>query len=119
MQLPDYNMLWSSGSLQYLFRSFLTDVMEYVYNIGERYVMTVFGVLSFAEQGVFDIVSNLGSLVARSLFLPIEDSSYLLFSQSIIRGIPAGKQKQVFLSHSQNRIVYDNIQEPRFLYQHK
>ena len=60
--------------------------------------MTVFGVLTFAEQGVFDIVSNLGSLVARSLFLPIEDSSYLLFSQSIIRGLPAAKQNQVMIS---------------------
>ena len=33
--------------------------------------MTVFNVVSFAEQGVFDVVSNLGSLVARFLFMPI------------------------------------------------
>jgi oligosaccharide translocation protein RFT1 len=38
---------------------------------GERYIMTIFNVVGFAEQGVFDVVANLGSLVARFLFLPI------------------------------------------------
>lgn len=57
--------------------------------------MTMFSLLSFADQGVFDIVSNLGSLVARFLFLPLEESSYLLFSHSITRGLPADKQPQV------------------------
>lgn len=33
--------------------------------------MTIFNVVTFAEQGVFDVISNLGSLVARFLFLPI------------------------------------------------
>lgn len=56
--------------------------------------MTVFNLLSFADQGVFDVISNLGSLVARFLFLPLEESSYLLFSQSITRGFPAVKQSQ-------------------------
>lgn len=60
--------------------------------------MTVFSILSFADQGVFDVVSNLGSLVARFLFRPIEDSSYLLFSQSITRGTSATQQDKVVIT---------------------
>ena len=40
---------------------------------------TIFSVISFGEQGVYDIVNNLGSLVARFLFLPIEESFYIYF----------------------------------------
>ena len=58
-------------------------------------MMTMVNLLSFADQGVFDIVSNLGSLVARFLFRPIEDSCYLLFSQSITRGSSAATQDKV------------------------
>jgi oligosaccharide translocation protein RFT1 len=43
---------------------------------GERYIMTIFNVVGFAEQGVFDVVANLGSLVARFLFLPIGTVQY-------------------------------------------
>jgi len=59
---------------------------------GERYVMTVFAVLSFAEQGVYDVVNNLGSMAARFLFLPIEESSYFYFAQMLNRQVPLEKQ---------------------------
>uniref|UniRef100_A0A1B6DLV9 Protein RFT1 homolog n=1 Tax=Clastoptera arizonana TaxID=38151 RepID=A0A1B6DLV9_9HEMI len=52
---------------------------------GERYIMTLFSVLTFYEQGVFDVVNNLGSLAARFLFRPIEESSYFYFSQLVHR----------------------------------
>ena len=48
--------------------------------------MTVFSVLSFAQQGIYDVINNLGSLVARFVFLPIEDSYYVLFCQILVRG---------------------------------
>jgi len=75
--------------------------------------MTVFAVLSFSEQGVYDVVSgklnklyqlrtnlkssflqvnNLGSMAARFLFLPIEESSYFYFAQMINRTVPIEKQ---------------------------
>ena len=62
---------------------------------GERYVMTIFGVLTFADQGVYDVINNLGSLAARFIFLPIEDSAYLLFSQTLERGKMAKEQPKV------------------------
>ncbi|WAR02623.1 RFT1-like protein [Mya arenaria] len=61
---------------------------------GEKYVMTIFGVLTFADQGIYDIVNNLGSLAARLIFQPIEESGYLFFSQLLTHGQPRDKQKQ-------------------------
>ena len=54
--------------------------------------MTVFAVLSFAEQGVYDVVNNLGSMAARFIFLPIEESSYFYFAQMLSRETPIEKQ---------------------------
>ena len=62
---------------------------------GERYIMTFFGVLTFADQGVYDVINNLGSLAARFIFLPIEESAYLLFSQILERGKLAKEQTKV------------------------
>ncbi|XP_037284505.2 man(5)GlcNAc(2)-PP-dolichol translocation protein RFT1 [Rhipicephalus microplus] len=59
---------------------------------GERYIMTVFNTLSFAEQGVYDIVNNLGSLTARLVFQPIEESSYVFFAQVVQRDVPPSQQ---------------------------
>lgn len=47
--------------------------------------MTVFSVLTFAEQGIYDVVNNLGSMAARFLFLPIEEHSYFYFAQKLSR----------------------------------
>lgn len=65
------------------------------FSLGERYVMTVFGVLTFAQQGVYDIINNLGSLAARLIFLPIEESFYIFFARTLYRGEPAARQKEV------------------------
>jgi len=62
---------------------------------GERYVMTLLNVLSFAEQGVFDVVNNLGSLAARFLFRPVEESAYFYFSQLIHRDEEINQQDEV------------------------
>eukprot|EP00050_Salpingoeca_kvevrii_P021720 m.114584 g.114584 ORF g.114584 m.114584 type:complete len:266 (-) comp9451_c0_seq7:266-1063(-) len=42
--------------------------------------MTMLHLLSFSHQGVYDIVANLGSLVPRFLFEPIETNFYALFA---------------------------------------
>lgn len=52
---------------------------------GERYIMTFFNIISLSEQGIYDVVNNLGSLAARLVFKPIEDSGYTLFSQTVSR----------------------------------
>ncbi|XP_067908344.1 man(5)GlcNAc(2)-PP-dolichol translocation protein RFT1 [Heterodontus francisci] len=71
---------------QSFFKQILTE--------GERYVMTFLNALNFGDQGVYDIVNNLGSLVARFLFLPIEESFYIFFAKVLERGKDVGHQKQ-------------------------
>jgi oligosaccharide translocation protein RFT1 len=76
--------------------SFLKQgVLKQVLTEGERYIMTLFSVLSFSEQGVYDIVNNLGSLAARFLFRPIEQSAYFYFSQLVHRDQSIEEQNQV------------------------
>lgn len=48
-------------------------------------------------KGVYDIVNNLGSLVARFIFLPIEESFYVFFAKVLERGKNVKDQKQVCL----------------------
>ncbi|EMP39749.1 Protein RFT1 like protein [Chelonia mydas] len=45
-------------------------------------------------EGVYDIVNNLGSLVARFIFLPIEESFYIFFAKVLERGMDVKLQKQ-------------------------
>ena len=79
-----YGNLVFSFMKQSFLKQFLTE--------GERYLMTIFNMLTLAEQEVYDVINNLGSLVARFVFLPIEESYYIFFSQVSIRGEPASLQ---------------------------
>jgi oligosaccharide translocation protein RFT1 len=71
---------------QSVFKQLLTE--------GERYLITAFSMLSFSESGIYDIVNNLGSLLARFLFLPIEDATYFYFTNSLKRGVKYSQQQQ-------------------------
>ena len=62
--------------------------------------MTVFGVLSFAQQGVYDVINNLGSLAARFVFQPVEESFYVFFAHTLYRGEPASRQREVCVQGS-------------------
>lgn len=73
---------------------FKQGIMKQILTEGERYVMTLFSVLSFYEQGVYDIVNNLGSLAARFIFRPIEEAAYFYFSQTVEREMPMKDQKK-------------------------
>lgn len=53
--------------------------------------------LPFCFVGIYDIVNNLGSLVARLIFQPIEESFYIFFAKVLERGKDATLQKQVVL----------------------
>lgn len=61
---------------------------------GERYVMSVSPVLNFSQQATYDVVNNMGSLAARFIFRPIEDSSFFYFTQTIARDIDLKDQKE-------------------------
>lgn len=66
--------------------------MKQLLTDGERYVMTFFNTLKFDQQGVYDIVNNLGSLAARFLFKPVETAAYFYFSQLVQREVPIKTQ---------------------------
>ncbi|NWU94005.1 RFT1 protein, partial [Upupa epops] len=51
-------------------------------------------VLFFFFEGVYDIVNNLGSLVARFIFLPLEESFYVFFAKVLERGKNIKDQKE-------------------------
>lgn len=67
-------------------------IVKQILTEGERYVMTISPVLTFSEQSMYDIVNNLGSLAARFIFRPIEESGYFYFTQMIKRGKPIVSQ---------------------------
>lgn len=68
---------------------------------GEKYVMTIFRVLSLAEQGIYGTVSNLGAMVPRFVFAPIEESGRLFFSQLLHRG-----EKHIDQSKEEAQLAY-------------
>ncbi|XP_011674796.1 protein RFT1 homolog isoform X2 [Strongylocentrotus purpuratus] len=83
--LPDKP--WTSPELARLTWSFFKQgFLKQLLTEGERYVMTLLNVLSFSGQGIYDAVNNLGALAARFIFLPIEESGYIFFSQTLKRG---------------------------------
>lgn len=60
------------------------SVQKYLLTEGERLFLVA--VSPLAEQGVFALVSNLGSLVARLLFAPLEEAAFASFSRQAARG---------------------------------
>lgn len=91
----------TSVALRPLIWSFFKQgVMKQVLTEGERYIMTLFSLLSFYEQGVYDIVNNLGSLAARFIFRPIEESAYFYFTQTVRRDLPILQQDQKDIGES-------------------
>jgi oligosaccharide translocation protein RFT1 len=70
------------------------SVFKQILTEGEKYVITALNLLSFSEAGVYDIINNLGSLIARFVFLPVEDASYYFFTNSFKRGLTFTEQIQ-------------------------
>ncbi|XP_021550920.1 protein RFT1 homolog [Neomonachus schauinslandi] len=83
---------WKEAKLTWSF--FKQSFLKQILTEGERYVMTFLNVLNFGDQGVYDVVNNLGSLVARLIFQPIEESFYIFFAKVLERGKDATLQKQ-------------------------
>ncbi|KAI8127956.1 RFT1-like protein [Lucilia cuprina] len=82
-----------NSELQVLTLSFVKQgVLKQILTEGEKYVMSMSPVLSFSEQATYDVVNNLGSLAARFIFRPIEESSYFYFTQTIARDVALQEQ---------------------------
>lgn len=72
--------------LQILVKSFLKQgICKHILTEGEKYVMSFSPALTMSEQATYDIVNNIGSLAARFILRPIEDSSYFYFTQTLSR----------------------------------
>jgi len=69
-------------------------VMKQVLTEGEKYLMTFLDILTLAQQGTYDVISNLGSLACRFVFRPVEENCYLFFSQQWVRGKTWEQQDQ-------------------------
>ncbi|KAK4469085.1 hypothetical protein MN116_006673 [Schistosoma mekongi] len=72
-------------------------ILKQLLTEGERYLISAFHLISFTDQGIYDLVNNLGSLAARLLFLPLEESCHFLFSQCIQRDVSPNKQDKKLL----------------------
>lgn len=70
------NLCWSFFK-QTVLKQFLTE--------GERFVMTFLSLLPLDQQGLFHVVGNVGALAARFVFAPVEEASFLHFSQLLHR----------------------------------
>ncbi|KAL3273755.1 hypothetical protein HHI36_015183 [Cryptolaemus montrouzieri] len=76
------------------------SVVKQILTEGEKYIMTISPVMTFTQQSMYDIVNNLGSLAARFIFRPIEESAYFYFTQMIRRDIPVKQQDEKSISES-------------------
>ncbi|KAL7301815.1 hypothetical protein TKK_0005423 [Trichogramma kaykai] len=81
---------------------FKQGILKQVLTEGERLIMTILPVLTFSEQGIYEVVNNLGSLAARFIFRPIEESSYFYFTQMIQRDRPISRQNPTKIQESSN-----------------
>ncbi|XP_058455799.1 protein RFT1 homolog isoform X1 [Malaya genurostris] len=90
--LPNSNSPFNSDLQTLIFSFAKQGVLKQVLTEGEKYVMSISPVLTFSEQATYDVVNNMGSLAARFIFRPIEDSSYFYFTQTIARDIDLSNQ---------------------------
>ncbi|KAL0114130.1 hypothetical protein PUN28_011441 [Cardiocondyla obscurior] len=85
---------------------FRQGILKQILTEGERLIMTIMPVLTFTEQGIYEIVNNMGSLAARFIFRPIEDSGYFYFTQMIKRDKKISDQNPVMVQESVNVLTH-------------
>ncbi|CAH8841803.1 unnamed protein product [Trichobilharzia szidati] len=97
--LPNYSQYTIDRPGLQLVRNFFGQcILKQLLTEGERYLISAFHLISFTDQGVYDLVNNLGSLAARLLFLPLEESCHFTFSQCLKRDVPPSLQDKKLLA---------------------
>lgn len=99
-QLENYDSYLDKKLTILTWSFFRQGILKQILTQGERLIMTVMPVLSFTEQGTYEVVNNLGSLAARFIFRPIEESGYFYFTQMIKRDKPLLEQNPVKVQES-------------------
>ncbi|XP_012222976.1 man(5)GlcNAc(2)-PP-dolichol translocation protein RFT1 [Linepithema humile] len=85
---------------------FRQGILKQILTEGERVIMTVMPVLTFTEQGIYEVVNNLGSLAARFIFRPIEESGYFYFTQIVKRDKAISDQNPMKVQESVNVLTH-------------
>ena len=84
---------------RYLMQGFFKQgLLKQILTEGEAYMFTFFNLMSLAEQGVYNVASQFGSLAGRLIFSKVEEAAYFYFSQTVTRGdiiASASKQKDM------------------------
>ncbi|CAH8509549.1 unnamed protein product [Heterobilharzia americana] len=96
--LPNYiQYTIDRPGLQLVKNFFGQCILKQLLTEGERYLISAFHLISFTDQGIYDLVNNLGSLAARLLFLPLEESCHFMFSQCLQRDVSPNHQDKKLL----------------------
>jgi oligosaccharide translocation protein RFT1 len=85
--LPDAPWTWSFREWELFKLAYTTTSMslfKHILTQADRIVLSL--LVSSYDQGVYAAAANYGSLVARTIFLPIEDSARLIFSNIAAQG---------------------------------
>ncbi|CAL8098731.1 unnamed protein product [Calicophoron daubneyi] len=72
-------------------------VLKQLLTEGERFLISAFHLISFTDQGIYDLVNNLGSTAARLIFLPMEESCHFVFNQCISRTVKPYEQDRALM----------------------
>ncbi|XP_058802883.1 protein RFT1 homolog [Phymastichus coffea] len=105
-QLENHNTVLDKNLYHLTMSFFKQSALKQLLTEGERLIMTFAPLLTFAEQGVYEVVNNLGSLAARFIFRPIEDSGYFYFTQLVQRDRPISHQPSGRVEESTNVLRY-------------
>lgn len=94
LKKDDFDEVFNMELLVLTWSFFKQGFFKYLLTEGEKILMSLSSVFSFSEQGIYDVVNNLGSLAARFIFRPVEDNAYFYFTQTISRDVPLGEQNR-------------------------
>lgn len=92
-----------TNEIEAIKKFFKQTIIKQIITEGERYIMTITTYVPLIEQGIYDIIMNLTSLIPRLLFAPIEESIYQLFLKMLPR-----LNKKRYLQQYQDTIEYFN-----------
>ncbi|CEG46276.1 protein rft1 homolog [Plasmopara halstedii] len=82
-RIPENGVAWCHPQLTALLVPLsVQSGVKYLLAEGDKWVLTTFA--SLQHMGVYGLVSNLGSLVPRIVFLPIEETTKTIFSKLVL-----------------------------------
>jgi len=81
--------------------------------------MSLFNLVSYKDQGIYDTINNLGSLLPRLIFSTLEESAYAYFQQTLSRTKTNNEQILVTPTNDENVNQQPPTPTGRILFQKK